>query len=611
MGLIRYSKKVLCAALVFTTFSVSHGYGQKAALPSNALRVFIRESKRVPFWTKKSPSAIAQKLTTDLETEPEKALALANWICHNIKYDYKTFKRFKIPDRSSAQILRKKRAICGEFSRIYQEMCEAVDLECEVVHGYIEDQYRIPGDSLYFVEHSWNTIRIDGDWYLVDLAWANGYVVEKKQYIRRFLWKHLNLPFYLKWRFKREVNLQWLYVDPAKFIHSHLPIIPDFQLTEQKLPANVFAMGSYHISQFQNEHPLNGVTNDDMGRFNDLSEYSKHIYVVNNAPTFNATNHGTVGYAYYEAFFEKLNYHFDFDENITSENIGALKELDSLAVLADSFIYLGRDDIQRFVDTLTRRNIGWKKERFGVNRALLGELRMLEWSKRRVANLRLKHFRKIKGTLSVYKVIERTIDQTPINHTQRPPKARENSISKADFQKQLSLNTHKIDSLENVMDSLMRLNSAKRTLKTYDNMERDLLEFELYQKEITTYVFYSAMYFGIIHFTPLFIEKEALWKQLNDLKREHKTVFSQLTQDQDTFLTVYSRLLRDYRFQTKQTLRYIKLVKRTSFSDLGEDSCFQNLTIQFDSFVSEQTERLNDLSKVQKLVAKVMKKEMK
>lgn len=59
-------------------------------------------------------------------------------------------------------ILIDKSAMCHGYSSTFQLFMDMLDIECMTVFG-------IPGSN--GVEHSWNMVKLDREWYCVDCAW--------------------------------------------------------------------------------------------------------------------------------------------------------------------------------------------------------------------------------------------------------------------------------------------------------------------------------------------------------------------------------------------------------------------------------------------------------
>ncbi|KAJ5908569.1 hypothetical protein N7495_001251 [Penicillium taxi] len=73
-----------------------------------------------------------------------------------------------------ARVLQAKRGSPEEIAVLVSEMCTAVGLHAEIIHGYLKS----PGealdlDSLSHPNHWWNAVLVDGEWRFMDCALAN------------------------------------------------------------------------------------------------------------------------------------------------------------------------------------------------------------------------------------------------------------------------------------------------------------------------------------------------------------------------------------------------------------------------------------------------------
>lgn len=136
---------------------------------------------------------LVNNLTQNCKTETEKYRAIFIWITDNIAYDYKTYNKKRKPvdvkckgkedcDEKIAKInneiidrvLSRKMAICDGYSKLFKRMCDLANLNCAIVEGYIKNSpYHI--GTMGVLDHAWNVIKIDNQYYNVDLTWASGY----------------------------------------------------------------------------------------------------------------------------------------------------------------------------------------------------------------------------------------------------------------------------------------------------------------------------------------------------------------------------------------------------------------------------------------------------
>ena len=159
-----------------------------------------------------------------LTTELEKTYAIYRWITHNIAYDTEAFFSNKpISAASAASVLRTKRAVCDGYSELMMRLGRSVGLKIEKVSGYSKGYGYTQGQVDLIPNHAWNTVQIDGAWYLLDPTWDAGYVTYDT---KSFLKKTDSYTFFLP--------------DPNRFITSHYPEQQKWQLTSQPVSKQEF-----------------------------------------------------------------------------------------------------------------------------------------------------------------------------------------------------------------------------------------------------------------------------------------------------------------------------------------------------------------------------------
>lgn len=88
-------------------------------------------------------------------SEFDLGLYLHDYICMNFDYDEK----YESSDMYS--MLKNKVGTCQGYTYLFLELAKRVGLDCDVVYS----------DSM---RHIWNVIKIDGEWYHIDLTWDDG-----------------------------------------------------------------------------------------------------------------------------------------------------------------------------------------------------------------------------------------------------------------------------------------------------------------------------------------------------------------------------------------------------------------------------------------------------
>ena len=74
------------------------------------------------------------------------------------------------------------KAVCDGYSKAFQVICNSLGVECVGINGYCPEFNRENGESSD-TGHMWNCVKIDGDWYHIDVTWNDG-----DAHIQRYLY---------------------------------------------------------------------------------------------------------------------------------------------------------------------------------------------------------------------------------------------------------------------------------------------------------------------------------------------------------------------------------------------------------------------------------------
>lgn len=133
---------------------------------------------------------IVDSITNATMTQREKATAIHNWMCQNIQYDY-SFSHYTVKGAIDEGL-----AVCQGYAETFEKLCKIAGIECEMVTGTvnpsIERKVNIDGRTVFIYAagsggHAWNQVKVDGQWYQVDVTWDDGYEqLTSKGYITEF-----------------------------------------------------------------------------------------------------------------------------------------------------------------------------------------------------------------------------------------------------------------------------------------------------------------------------------------------------------------------------------------------------------------------------------------
>ncbi len=145
-----------------------------------------------------TPDSLARLINANFFTSSEKVRAIYAWITGHIAYNTAIFKPWVkyvySPDpldtaavwpsgdeMVARKVMRKRTALCDGYARLFKTLCDYCDIEAVVVLGYGRAPGR--GDGKFRTNHTWNAVKIDAAWYLLDATWASGYTTYNDDFV--------------------------------------------------------------------------------------------------------------------------------------------------------------------------------------------------------------------------------------------------------------------------------------------------------------------------------------------------------------------------------------------------------------------------------------------
>jgi transglutaminase/protease-like cytokinesis protein 3 len=188
--------------------------------------------------------SLARKLTAPYGTELEKARAIFSWIAQHIAYNtgiYNSGKGFRpvkyvfdpsdtissksAIEQTAERVLRRRIAVCDGYAKLFKTLCDYAGLESEVIVGY--GKCDLEKDVRFRTNHTWNAVKIDSVWRLLDVTWASGYLTFSNEFVY-----HMDDSYFL--------------TPPQQFILDHNP--EDLKWTLLEKPP---ALREFHFSPFK------------------------------------------------------------------------------------------------------------------------------------------------------------------------------------------------------------------------------------------------------------------------------------------------------------------------------------------------------------------------
>ncbi|MEM9835163.1 MAG: transglutaminase domain-containing protein [Bacteroidota bacterium] len=167
--------------------------------------------------------SLAQCLVTKATTAEDSVRLLAYWVTQNIAYDAVAFQKGEIV--RGADVLKRRKGVCQDYSELFVALCDAVGIECYLVAGYSKGYGHRPGRPFKRPGHAWNIVKVGNDYAFVDLTWASGALKpsgNRLRYVKRF-------------------TPSRILAESADFAKDHLPANPAWQLQEDPMSMETFA----------------------------------------------------------------------------------------------------------------------------------------------------------------------------------------------------------------------------------------------------------------------------------------------------------------------------------------------------------------------------------
>ena len=142
-----------------------------------------RYALAAPLSVQQSIASLAVYLARKAINDREKARAIFTWVANNISYDFDGVQTGTWEQRPEF-VLQLRCTDCLGRARLFEKLCLAAGMEAVVIGGRVKSielspmhdmRYTIvtPEGTVYD-SHSWNAIKIDGKWQLVDVTAAGG-----------------------------------------------------------------------------------------------------------------------------------------------------------------------------------------------------------------------------------------------------------------------------------------------------------------------------------------------------------------------------------------------------------------------------------------------------
>ncbi|WP_299890727.1 transglutaminase domain-containing protein [uncultured Lacinutrix sp.] len=181
---------------------------------------------------------LAEQISNDFDSEIDQVRALYFWVSNNIKYDYDHNLSLKIKinetdsyqskieydriliDRYAKTCLKENRGVCEGYSLIIKNTLDILNIENKLIKGYAKTGIQDIGNISDIKNHSWNAIKINNTWRLIDATMSTG--------LTRTNQEEFNF------------NDNYFLVEPEDLILSHFPKFEEWQLLNNTVERTTF-----------------------------------------------------------------------------------------------------------------------------------------------------------------------------------------------------------------------------------------------------------------------------------------------------------------------------------------------------------------------------------
>jgi transglutaminase/protease-like cytokinesis protein 3 len=175
---IRINK--LGPVLAFLLFFAGFALPAPAHIPRPSRYVSIDYStidtyaRNAPESEAKTLDKLSRYLTAPARTDLAKARSVYSWIASHVRYDESAFqgRMYSSETAYANRVLSSRKAVCTGFALLYKELMSRAGIETANIKGYARTNDFESGVPITRVDHEWNAVKLDGDWFLLDLAWA-------------------------------------------------------------------------------------------------------------------------------------------------------------------------------------------------------------------------------------------------------------------------------------------------------------------------------------------------------------------------------------------------------------------------------------------------------
>ena len=156
---------------ILVVLSAPFAFGQDSLRPIQFQNIPIKRSA--------DARVLSARIVAGKTSDKEKFDAILSWVVMNLKYDYRRYNSGKAfpSDHSLIRTLRRRKGICTDYTNLMDSLCIYAGLQNVTITGYVKEVNFDVNDKLYFDNHAWNAVKLNGSWFLYDATWCSGNII--------------------------------------------------------------------------------------------------------------------------------------------------------------------------------------------------------------------------------------------------------------------------------------------------------------------------------------------------------------------------------------------------------------------------------------------------
>lgn len=175
---------------------------------------------------------LVDALLTGISTDAEKIRVLHDWVALNIQYDVNGFLGNSPVVYDVYDVIKTGRSVCEGYCNVFELLLTTAGIENKKINGYARGYgfNLFSGDEKFESNHAWTAVKLAGEWKLIDVTWNSGYIDGM------FFTPNYSLGYYM--------------IEPGKFLYTHFPQDPQWQLVSAPLGFEKFSEMPYLTDRF-------------------------------------------------------------------------------------------------------------------------------------------------------------------------------------------------------------------------------------------------------------------------------------------------------------------------------------------------------------------------